>query len=402
MLFLGCERDDVPIPKPDTLAQQTQLDLFFKSHRSKEDNFRDIIVQKMLALNDSTGIVFDLFNRYGQPRWSVEKTNESKSGKALFVPVKALSNDSICAVFVFVDSANTTKLRILDNSSPDTLVTDFILHYQYFLYGKSLTPSRLVKRVPNTSKDWEEWQYCLNTCTSVDGVNCIEITHSSCYNFWVWVSRGFTEEIDLPDISDGGSGGGDSGGEESPTFINLNDDAKNNLKNAENKLKNGPCLSQTVMGSTWNSGLTIAVNSSLGSMGSHSPGIIEFRSATSISDITLLHELFHEYQNKVNGILPVTQLSEFEAWLFVDLYLWDINNEDLSWTREWDDDWLLGDYKDWIDDIYENGFNDSNMADYTKWFNEFMKVKDSAYGDYPVGNNSNPGAIINVLNVCNY
>ncbi|MGD9679171.1 MAG: hypothetical protein AB7V16_12590 [Vulcanibacillus sp.] len=157
------------------------------------------------------------------------------------------------------------------------------------------------------------------------------------------------------------------------------------------------------MNSTWNSKLTIKINSTLGSTGSHTLGVIEFRSATSISDITLLHELFHEYQDKVNGVLPVTQLSEFEAWLFVDLYLWDINNEDLTWTRGLDQysDMVL-DYKDWINDIYENGFDVSTMADYTKWFDEFMKVKDSAYGKYPVGNNSNPGAIINTFNVCNY
>jgi len=323
----------------------------------------------------------------------------------LFVPIRAAEKDSITAVFAFIDSTHISYLKIFEGNSDDTLTSDLVLHYQNTLYGKAKAGERFTKPHLGDSKEVVWVPDCYDVYTSVDHGATLNYSYTSCSYRAVYVAS-TTDLAFYPTGNEGnpGDGGGDdSGNTTNPNTENLNEQARNNLKNAENKLKDGPCLSETIMNSTWNNNLTIRINSSLGSMGAHYHGVIEFRSATSITDISLLHELFHEYQDNVNGVLPQSQLREFEAWLFVDLYLWDINNEALTWTRVYDPNGsLLEDYKIWIDDIYENGFNDSNMADYTKWFNEFMKVKDSTYGKYPVGTNSNPGAIINVFNVCNY
>lgn len=409
MLFLGCERDNVQLTN-DECYKHEALELFLKDYIPREDSFRDRIVNGVIAKNESNGMIYDLANRYGQPLWGIERTATEKSINTLLVPITHPNSDSITAVMMFTQPANSDSItyRILDNNHRDTLVTDFLLYCQTVIYGRGFNPNRTIKPIADT----KDSKLTITGCWDVYTGSLTTLTYS--YTFCTY------RVVELPTLNDddnggssgtlpgsggtgsdgGGSSGGNSGG---PNTSSLDATAKNNLINARISLESGPCLSKTIMNSTWNSNLTIGVNSSLGSMGSHSPGVIEFRSATSISDITLLHELFHEYQNKVNGILPVTQLSEFEAWLFVDLYLWDINDESLTWTRGLNPySGTVLDYKDWIDDIYENGFTDSNMANYTKWFNKFMEVKDSAYGDYPVGNNSNPGAIINVLNVCNY
>jgi len=414
LLFLGCERDEVQQPSSPTLTQQEAMNLFFKNYQRHKDDYCDVVAENLLAMNDSTGIIFDLVHRFGQPRWEVERSSASKSARRLFVPVVVPGVDSVSAVFIFLDSANITQLKVAAWTNPDTLVRDFVMQYQSHLYGRSGVAGRYAERLDPGTKDWEVWEYCTNTCTSRDGHTCYEVIYSSCSYRLVWMGAEDTEISFISDKTLDEGGGEDTGDpsdpEEEPNSPNtstLSDPAKNNLKNAETKLKNGPCLSETVIGNTWNNSLTITINGGITDISRYNSltGKLEFRDVGSITDRVLLHELLHAYQARLYGSDYVhTQTHEFEAWLLVDLYLFSQNMDknNLTWTRDIPSIQTRTDYYNWVKSIYENGFTtglggNSNMCTY--WRDSFITAVQK-YKDLPKGTSTFPQTIDNLITKC--
>jgi len=299
-------------------------------------------------------------------------------------------------------------------TNPDTLVRDFVMQYQSHLYGRSGVAGRYAERLDPGTKDWEVWEYCTNTCTSRDGHTCYEVIYSSCSYRLVWMGAEDTEISFISDKTLDEGGGEDTGDpsdpEEEPNSPNtstLSDPAKNNLKNAETKLKNGPCLSETVIGNTWNNSLTITINGGITEIARYNSltGKLEFRDVGSITDRVMLHELLHAYQAKLYGKdYEHTRTHEFEAWLLVDLYLFSQNNDmnNLTWTRDIDSDKLKLDYYNWIKSIYENGFTsglvgNSNMC--TFWRDAFITAVPE-YEKLPKGTTTFPSTIDNLISNC--
>jgi len=160
----------------------------------------------------------------------------------------------------------------------------------------------------------------------------------------------------------------------------------------------------TIMEERWNSGLTIRINPALpsGHLGRSGPNTIEFRSLADITDQSLLHELFHQYQDTHYGSYTATQLREFETWLYVDLYSYFENNDLTWWSGELTSD-QRDDYVMWLESIEKNGINSTNLAQYQYWFGMFMDVmKDTEYAKLPVGTYTMPDALKKTYVLCNF
>ncbi|KAB2871096.1 MAG: hypothetical protein F9K37_04200 [Bacteroidales bacterium] len=410
MLFYSCERDEAQKPNIEMLSQQAAMDLFFKDYNKKEDELRDKVVERLLAVNDSTGIIYDLTSKYGQPKWFAKQSRTTKSDSYLVVPICVPKADSVSAVFVFLEQDSTLRLKIFEASNPDTIISDLALFYQCYLFPNKEYTTRKAIPIQNYTKDYTETK-CWYIFSSIDRINW-NFNGVSCTEKIVYEP---TLDFGLGDLSGSGDTGGDSGGGNtggttgatSPNTTSLSSDAKNILNNAKNKLEQGPCISQTVMGSTWNNGLYITINGSITEIARYNTmtGKLEFRDEGSITNNVLLHELLHAYQAGLYGKGYLhTRTHEFEAWLLVDLYLIsqkkDMNN--LTWTNDIDNDKLKLDYYNWVKSILENGFTtglNGNSSMCTFWRNAFIETVPK-YKDLPSGTNTFPNTINNIFSKC--
>jgi hypothetical protein len=411
LFFLGCERDEVQEPNnSQTLSQQEAMNLFLKSYQSKEDAFRDEVVNRLLAMNDSTGVIFELVRKYGQPRWELEKTTNRKSGNLLFIPINAIDVDSISAIFAFVDSAGHTYLKIYEAQSPDTLVSDFVLFYQCGIYPYSGLKARMALPHGEKTKSFVTEERCWDVYTTTNGGATYTYSYSFCKSSIVQISlrsdgsgsgSGYTGN----EIRIGGGGGTSGSGTTSPNTTTLSTTAKNNLKNAETKLKDGPCLSKTIMNSTWNSSLTIRIGTVNGgdALYNRQTGILTFSSTNAITDQNLLHELLHAYQTNLYGSsYEITMTHEFEAWLLVDLYLIRQGNleDQLTWTRDYSPT-VQKAYFDWLNSMLTLGRVECQVGvnNHCEIFRDALASRNSRYSNYKPGDGK-LNTINNLLGKC--
>ncbi|HPX06743.1 MAG TPA: hypothetical protein PLC17_12465 [Tenuifilaceae bacterium] len=407
LLVFSCEQEEMHQPSSQPPGQQQVLNQFFESYKRKSNGFRDKVVERLLAVNDSTGLIFDLASRYGQPNWQVQQASTAKSEPFLVVPV-CLGADSVSAVFMFVEQDSSLLLKIFEANSPDTLIADFALHYQCSLFPNKEYSSRKTEPVKQLSKGFETVESCWITMTSINGGKTWTNSYTSCSTKMVYKP---TMDIGLGGSGSGGYSepGGGGGGTtptnpitpKTPNTTGLSPIAMKKLQKAEENLKNGPCLGKTIYDATWYSGLTINVNPSIDELANLFWGkrLIEFRNSSLITDAHLLHELMHAYQHLQNSTAEHTLTREFEAWLLVDLYLVALGKKDhqLVWSYKLPDEVSEG-YYEWIKSIYENGFTTGNSAQASKWIDIFSVMVPN-YNDKPRGTNSFPN-ISKLLNQC--
>ncbi len=407
LLVFSCEQEEVHQPSSQPPGQQQVLNQFFESYKRKSNGFRDKVVERLLAVNDSTGLIFDLASRYGQPNWQVQRASTAKSEPFLVVPV-CLGADSVSAVFMFVEQDSSLLLKIFEANSPDTLIADFALHYQCSLFPNKEYSSRKTEPVKQLSKGFETVESCWITMTSINGGKTWTNSYTSCSTKMVYKP---TMDIGLGGSGSGGYSepGGGGGGTtptnpitpKTPNTTGLSPNAIEKLQKGEENLKNGPCLGKTIYDATWYSGLTIKITPLAdGDAAINKDGIMKFDSDATINTTTLLHELMHAYQFQQNPNIEYTQAAEFEAWLLVDLYLVSMGM---------DVDGLTGSfhlspetrkkYYDWVKSIYENGFTAENRSYCTLW-TKLLMAKSKRYSELPTGTNSFPSTVNSLLTKC--
>lgn len=401
LLVFSCEQEEVHQPSSQPPGQQQVLNQFFESYTPKRDGFRDKVVERLLAVNDSTGLIFDLASRYGQPNWLVRQATTAKSEPFLIVPV-CQGADSVSAVFVFLQQDSSLLLKIFEANSPDTLIADFVLHCQCSLFPNKEYSSRKTEPETSHSKVVEEIEFCWVTKTSIDGGKTWIESYRSCTRKVILMTTLIVDFGGTDSASDGGSGGSGSGGGSSrPNTTGLGPIAMKNLQKAEENLKNGPCLGKTVYNATWYSGLTAKINPLRdGDAGINKNGIIEFKNDAAINTTTLLHELMHAYQFQQNPNIEYTQAAEFEAWLLVDLYLvsMGMDVDGLTGSFHLPESWQK-DYYNWVKSIYENGFTAENRSYCTLWTKRLM-AKSKRYSELPTGTGSFPSTVNSLLTKC--
>jgi len=402
LLFLGCERDEVQQPSSQTLSQQETMNLFFKNYKGKKDAFCDEVVNRLLSMNDSTGIIYELTQKYGQPRWESGQTQNTKSGDRLFIPINSIGKDSISAVFAFIDSSNQTYLKIYEAQSTDTLVSDFVLYYQCSLYPGLNYSQRVAKPHKTESKDLILETTCWDVFTSTDGGTTLNFSYSFCSERIIYISCPINELGGGNPIDSGTditSGGGSSGGIPS-TARNVTSSEKKVLDDKKKELDNDWCPNSTVTGD-WNS-IKFMIDAALKYKGLYYPNsnTIILRPDGTTSD--LLHEVFHHYQNQfytggtsqyqTNGKVNI----EFETWMYMDVYL-STHKQPLGFSKYITNANTQKLYESWINDIAQNGFTDSNLADYEDWVDIFNTYAPAQYRSKKNPDLSQPNAAISAL-----
>ncbi|KAB2868320.1 MAG: hypothetical protein F9K37_10550 [Bacteroidales bacterium] len=382
LLFLGCERDDVKQPSSQILSQQEAMNLFFKTYQRKEDGFRDEMVSRLLAMNDSTGIIFDLSHRYGQPRWEVGRTQYRKSGNMLFVPIRAAEKDSITAVFAFIDSTHISYLKIFEGNSDDTLTSDLVLHYQNTLYGKAKAGERFTKPHLGDSKEVVWVPDCYDVYTSVDHGATLNYSYTSCSYRAVYVAS-TTDLAFYPTGNEGnpGDGGGDSGGdeideqEEEDCARPVLYEESQTIKNTRNGIsRRDHCASNKIIDSTKNVRYEIDPCMGTSTYGEYeyNTNEVQFRNVSEVNEARLYEELMHAYQNQFyNGGLgqygpgmPGFTNMEFEAKVMYAIYWYQkgfgelpVLFKDLSIDEQ-------GTFMAWFDEIINNGLTSIALKTY--------------------------------------
>lgn len=378
MLFYSCERDEAQKPNIEMLSQQAAMDLFFKDYSKKEDELRDKVVERLLAVNDSSGIIYDLTNKYGQPKWFAKQSRTTKSDSYLVVPICVPKADSVSAVFVFLEQDSTLRLKIFEASNPDTLISSFILHYQCSLFpNKKYT--RFTIPVKENSKDYIRVTSCWYDLATGDFIH-FNVTEVTCTEKIVYLP---TLEVGLGDNGDdGGSTGGAGGGIVAPESIpstarDFTVLEKKALAELIEKLINDWCPNSTVTAG-WNS-VRFMLDATLKDAGRYYSSMNTIILRADATNADLLHEIFHNYQNIFYGGISKYKTKgkvniEFETWMFIDIYLARNRNE-LKFSKYIKDADTKERWRDWINDIVKYGFTDSNSAFYQDWvdiFNTYM------------------------------
>ena len=406
LLFLGCERDEVQQPSSPTLTPQEAMNIFFKNYQRKEDDFRDEVVSNLLAMNDSTGIIFDLVQKYGQPRWEVEKTTSNKSENLLFVPIKAYGKDSISAVFAFIDSVDHTYLKIFESQSPDTLVSDFVLLYQGMLYSSDSKGCRFAKPQEEESKEYLRIVTCWDVYTSTDGGVTQNFSYSWCKTSIVHISTP-GNEIGGGGYSDSGGGNtGGGGGSGSGTGTDTGTETTNtqtdcsrgmtiqeldNIKTTRETIKNrSHCASNKILGATEKILYEIKPCMATGTFAEYTlvRGTIQFRNASEINEARLYEETMHAYQSLFYqgldkygpGKAGYTNM-EFEAKLMQAIYCIESGIEYEAILNQYfkGQDWT--DFRNWVFYFLENGANSTFFEKYN-YFIKIFNDKDPNYRGY--------------------
>lgn len=393
------------------------MNLFFKTYQRKEDGFRDEMVSRLLAMNDSTGIIFDLSHRYGQPRWEVGRTQYRKSGNMLFVPIRAAEKDSITAVFAFIDSTHISYLKIFEGNSDDTLTSDLVLHYQNTLYGKAKAGERFTKPHLGDSKEVVWVPDCYDVYTSVDHGATLNYSYTSCSYRAVYVAS-TTDLAFYPTGNEGnpGDGGGDSGGdeideqEEEDCARPVLYEESQTIKNTRNGIsRRDHCASNKIIDSTKNVRYEIDSCMGTGTYGEYeyNTNEVQFRNVSEVNEARLYEELMHAYQNQFyNGGLgqygpemPGFTNMEFEAKLMQAIYCIEsgIISDAILAQYFKGSDW--SEFEKWIIDYLSSGITDSFWTKYDK-FIKIFNDKDPNYRDH-ISNSFPRMEVINfLLNGC--
>jgi len=332
------------------------------------------------------------------------------------IPMKCADTDSIAAFMALYGTPQGVWYRMYgrEPASPaGGTLEDLFMHYQSSLFGNGATRSK--RTVPFSAPKGQpgyvvEVTTCWEVYTSLDGGRSWEYQYTACNTASTWIGGGgYTPEgTSLGGGYTGGGGGGTTGGgtdnTDAPTLAGISPRAILAVYNLRDRLVQAYCPNARIFEAEWNSGLTIRINPALpsGHLGRCGPNTIEFRSLADITDQSLLHELFHQYQDTHYGSYSATQYGEFETWLLVDLYLF-FNNKALTWTKQTNNTALQEDYDDWLKLIEENGINSTTLKDYPYWFNQFMEaMKNTEYKNYPVGTHTQPDAIRQTFQLCNF
>jgi len=162
------------------------------------------------------------------------------------------------------------------------------------------------------------------------------------------------------------------------------------LNMAKIKLLTGYCANNKVINSVWSS-LKFKINPKLGYDAKYYPSsnTIEFLNGSSISNTTVLEEVFHAYQNVFYSGGTEQYLNEgkvnieFEACLYRDLWA-IVADEPLKLERMLPLN-LRRSYKVWITEIQAFGFTEKSLEDYSYWLEKFG----NCFPDYNTPTNSN-------------
>lgn len=331
------------MPADEGGCHLSPMELFLQDYSPQQDYFRDRVIAGMMAQDSVNGLITGITGRYGQPLWSTTSTSAEKSGNYLFVPITDTGCDSVSAVILFKQRLDTSGLidyYIMNNSCPDTIITDFILHCQTSIYGKGYTPWRYTVPI-NPTKEFIYITKCWETygMSNVNGSTVVTYNGSSCSTQVVNLetmsidgSGGGIGYIDSGTIPDGGTGGNNT----TNCSRAMTSNEMNAVENARNAiLARDHCPTNKLIEATA-SGISYKVNPCMESNTygtyNYSLGSIIFRNASEVTPARLYEETFHAYQDQfyTNGLAqygpkkPGHTNMEFEAKLMQAIYCIEI------------------------------------------------------------------------------
>lgn len=421
MLFLGCERENVQLTN-DECYKHEALELFLKDYVPREDSFRDRIVNGVIAKNESNGMIYDLANRYGQPLWGIERTATEKSISTLLVPITHPSSDSITAVMMFTQSANSDSItyRIVDNNHRDTLVTDFLLYCQTVIYGRGFNPNRTIKPIADT----KDFKLTITGCWNVYTGNLTTQTYS--YSFCTY------RVVELPTLNDdenggssgtlpgsggtGNEGGGGSGGTGNGSTTTPTDCSRGMILSEKETIdatrstisSRKHCPSDKILNATSSILYEIDPCMTTGTYAEYTllRGTIQFREVKEINEARLYEEMMHAYQDIFYrglskygpGKAGYTNM-EFEAKVMYAIYWYQKGLGELPVLFFGMNDVQQGMFMDWFDEIIRNGATDSVLTKYNELINLF-NTKNPTYANCISQSFPRLSVIIHLLEGC--
>ncbi|MGE0087941.1 MAG: hypothetical protein AB7S50_00515 [Bacteroidales bacterium] len=242
----------------------------------------------------------------------------------------------------------------------------------------------------------------IQNCTTTDYYDCISDNGGLTWDCDLYDSQtichspiaGGGYEVDYPSSS-------------TSSKRNLTPVEKADLLNEKKDLLINWCPSQMVINAVWSS-LNFKIDPTLSTPAGYLPGsnTIVFRDASSITSVNLIEEAFHAFQNSYypGGISeyyknPGETNIEFEAKIFKDVYqiytnggiVWSGSiNFPLNERRQ---------YEALVWSIYDNGFTQSVLSQYSTVLNYFLKY--SAYRSGIIDIFNTPKAFMNSKTNCN-
>lgn len=408
LFIFSCSRDETFYDTNPLTAKHIFLEHYYKSGNL----FCKFVVERLLDMNDSTYVIDELVNNYGQPLWDLALTPPVNRGVIMLVPIKALTANQFRAIALFASTDSAVTMTVFRKRIVYSQLQEPEALFRYFesLLSPEICNSTLhtftIRELPDPKTMFYPVEFCWVSLASSNGGLTWELTNESCYTIG-WNYEGSTVINDGGYTGNGGSadsGGGGSG--TSPNTTALSPPASKNLEIAKLSLEKGPCFARTVLSSTWNSRITITLNDDISPLARYNSltGKLEFRDEGAIKDFVLLHELMHVLQGNLYGTTYThTQTHEFESWLEQDMYLISMGRDEdnLTWSKKLGKQ-IRQDYYIWAKSIVLNGFTsgiDGNIGMCTFWRDLFISTVPE-YGKLPKGNGAFPGTLNNILTNC--
>jgi hypothetical protein len=328
------------------------------------------------------------------------------------VPVQANNKDSLSSIICIVQTYDGYfSFYTYYTNTPGPIegvnFSDLFLYFHTLLYGHPDGSNRYVlidgtfPLSPPFSKTLISTTSCWVVVSTTDGGATWNENYSYCTTTFTFIFDGLTYDNSWD------SGGGASGG----TITLL---PKENTKLQTSLQTLLPfCPNKKFVQQMFDNINNFYINPNLSSdlNGGYNPvtNNIHFRNLSSIKPSTLLHELFHAFQNsrgygKSPGQIGYVN-NEFEAWLYTDL--WAVLNGGMaannhqSWSYSMPSS-LLDQYFIWLTQLANNPQqqlqNQSNFVEWLERFNTHMPKYSSPidYNDY-----NKPYNIINAFQNCN-
>lgn len=414
LAFTTCKKDVVEPEESQLKPRSSEIGVpkagFYNGYYTSNDNFKNYVVGRLQQLDQTAQFTGNFLTTKGMPLWNMGTTKVYSGYVLLLVPVKHPTLNKINALMAFIGrptSVTFTTFALGRSYDGFSKIEDFYALYNQFAYG-TMHPniSKYFKPVRNDgyTDDLKNQQA---ECFEVWSGTASDPFQNFLYDFCIGGEGGtwtYTIYIPstipiglgwIPTASGGGNPVGPGGG---ATPINKNTE----LKTTRKELERTNCPNKALLLAVWDY-VSFWQKPDLNSNGAYDPtnDWIIIKGLNIVDNSTILHELFHAYQNYLtpNGDHR-TQWAEFETWIFTDIWL-DEQGLDSKWKSRLTNS-LARRYENWISDIVENGHS-AYMNDYAFWFNEWKRaVGDVDYSNYPLGNQTTPVNITNLYAPCGY
>lgn len=411
VLILSCQKEQPEdfIQSFEQKNSSSYICEFFQYYESGVYPFVDEVVITLREWEHESGFCSNFAKRNGTPLWNNISPITTEKYDALLVPVQALDKDSLTSIICIVETYDGyfsfyTYYPNTPGPIEDVNFSDLFLYFHTLLYGHPDGSNRYVliegkfPPSPPFSKTLISNTSCWVVVSTSDGGATWNENYSYCTTTFTYLFDGVGNDYNWD------QGGGSSGG-------NLTLIPKTNvtLQTSLQPLLNY-CPNKKFVQNMFNS-VNFYINPNLsGSSGGYNPTTnnVHFKSLSSIKPSTLLHELFHAFQNsrgygKSPGQLGYVN-NEFEAWLYTDL--WALLNGGMaannhqSWSNRLPSS-LLDQYFVWLTQLANNPqqqlLDQSKFVEWLERFKAYMTEYNSPidYSDY-----NKPYNIINAFSNC--